>query len=151
MKTHSNNRTRRSIAMAMLLVWLLALASGVVNACALPDTVTYGQARFGESAALTPWANAVSMTAGNLGVVAKRDAETGPSTPTCLNDWEEAAYSLATKAASGLDLTDPDLAPFITIVWIAFPSVDAAPRRAIDARPPPAGPPARLLFSRLAL
>lgn len=151
MKSLSNNRTRRRTAMAMLLVWLFALASGVVNACVMPDTATYGRAQVGEGAALAPWAKTVSITAGHLGWVSDDDADSGPSEPPCLKIWEEGAYSLATKAPSGLDLTDPGIAPLTAIVWIAFPRVDAAPRRAIDARPPPSGPPVRLLFSRLAL
>lgn len=137
--------------MAMLLVWLFALASGVVNACGLPDTGTGGHAQVGESVTLAPWANTVSITAGQLEVVANHDAGSGPSKQPCLNAWEEGSYSLATKAPSGLDLTDTDIAPLTAIVRIAFPSVDAAPSLAVDARPPPSGPPARLLFSRLAL
>lgn len=148
----TNNRTRRRTAMAMLLVWLFALASGVDNACMLQNTGTHVHARVDENVAVGPSAQATGITAGHLGVVASHDGDSDPSKPSCLKACDEGTHSLVTKAPSGLDLTDPGFAPFTAIVWIALPSVDTAPRRDIDARPPPpSGPPARLRFSRLAL
>lgn len=151
MRVLSNNRTRRRTAMAMLLVWLFALASGVVNACALQNSGTHGHARGDENVDVAPSAQAVGITAGHLGIVASHDGDSDPSKPPCLKACDEGTRSLVTKAPSGLDLSDPSFAPFTAIVWIALPSVGAAPRRDIDARPPPSGPPARLRFSRLAL
>jgi hypothetical protein len=151
MKTLSNNRTRRRTAMAMMLVWLFALVTGVANACAVPATATYGHAQVGEGAALAPWAKTVSITAEHLGAVVYHDADSGHSKPPCLKAWGEDLYSIAIKVPSVLDLTDPGFAPLPAIVRIAFSSADRAPRRAVDARPPPFGPPVRLLYSRLAL
>lgn len=150
MRALLHSRNRRRTAAVMLLVWLFALASGVVNACALQNTGTHGHARVDESVAVAPSAQGVDITAGHLGIVASHDENSNPSKPPCLKVCDEGTHSLVTKAP-GLDLTDTDFAPFTAIVWIVFPSVDAGPRHAVDARPPPSWPPARLRFSRLAL
>lgn len=151
MRSLSNHQTRRRTAIAMLLVWLFVLASGVVNACALQDTGTHDHARPDETVAVALSTATIGITAGHLGIVASHDGDSDPSTPPCLKACDEGTHSLLTKAPSGTDLTDPGLAPLTAIVWIALPSVDAVPRRDIDAQPPPSGPPARLRFSRLTL
>lgn len=152
MRALPNNRTRRRTAMAMLLVWLFALASGVGNACALQNAGTHDHARVDENVAVASSEFAVGITAGHLGAVASHDEDSSPSKPPCLKACDEGTHSLVTKAPSGPDLPDPGFAPLVAIVWIALPSVDAAPRRDIDARPPPSSaPPARLRYCRLAL
>lgn len=135
----------------MLLVWLFALASGAVNACVLENSVTHAHPPIDSSVAVAPVAQSAAITAGHLGVVASHEEESSPSKPPCLEACAEGSHSLRTKAPSGLDLTDPGIAPFTVINWIASTSVAATPRRDLDARPPPFGPPARLRFSRLVL
>jgi hypothetical protein len=151
MRAIANYRTRRRTALTMLLVWLFALATGAVNACVLANSGAHAHPPTDSSVAVAPGLQPVTVTAGHLGVVASHEEDSNPSKPPCLKACDEDSRSLLTKAPSGLDLTDPGMAPFTAINWIASMSVTATPRRDLDARPPPFGPPARLRFSRLAL
>ena len=145
MKLFSNTRTKRSTALMMLLVWVFALASGIVNACLLEARSTHGH-----STAATDFRGRVppAVSAGHVGFVADHEGDSYASKSTCLKACDDGSLSLV-KQASGPDLTDPGLAvAFVRPVGLR---VVVASRRTDDLRPAASGPPIRVLYSRLSI
>lgn len=143
-------RSRRRTAAVMLLSWVLALASGVVNACALETPGTHWHAQ-GEASAVAPVAQAVGVMAGHLGAVASHDDDRNPAKPSCLKSCDEDSRALPSKGSAGPDPSDPSHAAFPVVSRIVLPASRTQTRRPLGGGPPPHGPPARLRYSRLVL
>lgn len=150
MPSFPNTHTRRNTACVMSFVWLFALASGVANACLLeqPGVRDHGSALSHPSATGTALGSsghhAEGLTHDDGG------SDTGLAKESCLKACDDGSQTLP-KHASGVDLADPGLAPFVAAAWAAEVHIAPAPGRAHDFRLPERGPPIRVLFSRLAL
>ena len=147
MKFSAHTRTKRNTAFVVVLVWLFALVSGVVNACLLETHEPHARV------AMTP-----AATLGHAH--AELPAETGSDTDhyhhsdgtkeSCLKVCSDGTHTLL-KASSGVDHNDPGPAPLVATLWTASQQVASAPRRADDWAIPMAGPPLRVRYTRLAL
>ncbi len=145
-----NTRTRRNTACAMLFVWLFALASGAANACLLEP---HGAHDHGAPLShLAVEDSALGVTGHHADGVAHSDddSDSMPSKESCQKACDEGSQSLL-KHATGFDLVDPGLAPFVAVAWAAEVPMAPASGRAHNFRLPERGPPIRVLFSRLAL
>lgn len=148
MKLFSDSRTRRHTALAVLLVWLFAVASGVANACLLEVRIAHGQAASADSptAADTP-----AEMAAHAGAVAGHDDHSGKPSEPCLKVCDDGSNSLPTHPA-GVKLTDADTAPVVAVLWTAATLVVSdTPRRVELLQAPAPGQPLRVRYSRLAL
>ena len=145
-----NSRTRRNTACAMLIVWLFALASGVVNACQLePHGVhDHGSPLSHPSASGTTPGLAGDHAQGHAH--GDGDSGPGPAKESCLKACDEGSQSLL-KHAYSFDFADPGLAPLVAAAWDAEVHLARASGLRHDFRLPERGPPVRVRFSRLAL
>lgn len=143
-----NTRAKRNTALVMLLVWLFALTSGVVNACLLQASGSYNHGLPVAHSSAT--AAVPEISAGHVGAFTSHEA--GPSTlqASCLKACNDGAQALP-KQQSGFDLPDPGLVPFVAPVWTATAAVVSAPNRVGALQPPAPRQPVRVRFSRLAL
>ena len=123
------------------MVWLFALASGAANACLLEtwETHSHGAPVDGHE-----------VSAGHTEVGGGHDADSDVSKAPCLKVCDDESHSLV-KQQSGLDLSAPSMAPFVSAAWPTAIFFGSAPNRVNDLQPPEPGPPVRVRFSRLAL
>jgi hypothetical protein len=148
MTPFNKSSTRRSTTIVILLVWLFAVASGVANACVLEATEHHHGSTEDHTSTLradSEWASGQSE-ADAIPIHSSSD----PSKAPCQRVCDDGVQTLL-KHPSGIDLTDCGQAPFVSIVW----SLSAQPISDADGigdlSLPAAGPPIRVLFSRLAL
>lgn len=147
MNLFSNTRAKRTTAFVVLLVLLFAAASGVANACLLegqgthPHIAAAGPAKTG---------HAPAVLAGHVGAVDDHHDDSDTSRQACLKVCD-AGSNAPVKLQTGFDLTDPGMAPVVSIVWNAAVPVVSGPCRLFDLPPPIVGPPFRVRYSRLAL
>lgn len=146
MNPFSHTRTRRKIALAMLLVWLFAIASGVANACLLelPDTHFHGsQAGNSESTHDV-------KPVGHGAAIADHDHDSKSSKAPCLKVCDDGSR-VVLKQSFGFDHDDPGPAPLFAVIWvIAVPVTSNLVSRG-DLWVPPDGLPFRVRYSRLTL
>lgn len=150
MKPFSNPRTRRNTTVVALLVWAFALASGMANACLLerPGNHTHTSA---SRASDGHHAHAGDALAGHADAIADdHDDDADAAKESCLKACDDGSNAQV-KLQTGVDLTDPGLAPFVVFAWNAATLIAAAPSRFDDLQVPVAGPPLRLRYSRLTL
>lgn len=149
MPPRSNTRTRRKTASLMLLLWLLALASGAANACMLE--IPGGHSHQPPALQLSATGGALEMAEDSVGAAAHNDhySVTEPIREACLKACDDGSQTLL-KLASSVDSPHPDRLPFLAIAWFAEVHVTTEFVRAYDLIPE-RGPPARVLFSRLAI
>jgi hypothetical protein len=135
----------------MLFVWLFALTSGLVNACALePHGVHDHGAPHSHRA---PGESTLGAIGHHADGVAPHTHETDsqPAKESCWKSCDDSSQTLQ-KHASSFDLVDPGLAPFAAAAWaVEAKSAPALGQRHDFFRLPEHGPPVRVLFSRLAL
>lgn len=151
MKPFSNHRAKRSTALMALLVWLLALASGMANACLLeaPGGHSHDAANHASNAhhAHTLDGHAVTVDGDGDGDDADRDESREP----CLKVCDDGA-SAQVKLQAGVDLTDPGrVAPLNAFTRNTGTSIVSIPNRYEILQVPIVGPPCRVRYSRLAL
>ena len=157
MKLLPNARTKRHAALAVLMLWLFAIATGWANACVLEARGTHvhaaaADASEGDSAdAAADAPQAVTVSAGHVSVLADHDEHPDVSKAPCLKVCDDGSTSVV-QLHPGLDLTDPGTAPLAIVLWTALAPAESALRPWDDLPPPEAaGPPPRIRFSRLAL
>lgn len=153
MNASFNRRIKRICAQVMLLVWLFALSSGVVNACLVEVRGTHSHPRAIVGAA---GEHEEEITAGHRVVVHDVDAGIGQSHAAkapCLKVCDEAPPSpIQARSAPQGDLDGPDLVPALPGAWSMPPSLEGfGTRSSALARTAPPGLPSRVRFSRLAL
>ena len=148
MKPFSNHRTRRNTTFVAMLVWAFALVSGMANACLLETSSKHVHTAVSHSSdahhahasdALADGANAVD-----------HDDDADASKESCLKVCDDGSNAQI-KLQTGVDLTDPGLAPFVVFAWDAATPVASAPSRFDELQIPAVGPPFRLRYSRLTL
>ena len=135
--------------MLALLAWEFALASGMANACQLvePGKHSHGAPQHASSA---PHTHAAGVLADHADGVDDHDDYSDASKESCLKACDDGSNAQI-KLQTGVDLTDPGLAPFIAFAWNAATPVALAPSRFDDLQVPILGPPFRLRYPRLTL
>ena len=142
----SNALAKRNTSFGVLLVWLFALGSGVVNACLLEARGTHGRdATVGTSES----AIASDLPAVHGGAVGSHDDPDASKAP-CLKVCDGASQTVV-KQPSTFDLIHPGLPLFVRVVWTAAAGEVAASRRMDDLLPSAPEPPIRIRYLRLAL
>ena len=143
----ANTRIKRNTALAMLLVWLFALASGVANACFLETTGSHIRApnELAETASHAP-----AELLAHPGAPAGHHDDSDSTKESCLKVCDDGTNAVP-KAYSGHDHTDPGPAPWVSTLWTGSAHVVSAPRRVDALAIPVVGPPIRVRYSRLAL
>lgn len=147
MKLFSNTRAKRNTAFVALLAWLFALASGVVNACQLEARETHSDVAVTRSQAN---AHVPTESAGHAFALASHDDDSDTSKAPCLKVCDDGSHSLTTQH-SGIDQSEPGLAPVVAVLWSAATPVVSTRRRMEGPQPPAPGQPFRVRYSRLAL
>ena len=147
MKLFSNTRSKRNTAFVVLLAWLFGLASGMANACLLeaPRPHSHGAER---SPATTH--ASVESPPHFGGVAVHNDDNSDTSKAPCLKVCDDGSHSLTTQH-SGIDQSEPGLAPVVAVLWSAATPVVSTRRRMEGLQPPAPGQPLRVRYSRLAL
>ena len=147
MKLFSNTRAKRNTAFVALLAWLFALASGVANACQLEAREIHSNV-----AVIGSQANAhvPAESAGLAFALARHDDDSDTSKAPCLKVCDDGSHSLTTQH-SGIDQSEPGLAPVVAVLWSAATPVVSTRRRMEGLQPPAPGQPLRVRYSRLAL
>lgn len=147
MKLFSNIRAKRSTAFAVLLAWLFAVASGVVNACLLEVPGAHANAAM---AAPSQTTHAPAEWAGPARAVAGHGEDSEASRELCLNVCDDDARSIPNMRV-GVDQSDPGPAPLVAIFRITATPIFSATHSRDGLQPPAPGQPVRIRYSRLAL
>ncbi len=129
-------RSKRHIALAMLVVWLFALGSGVANACLLQthEVHFHGSAQLADE----PTTN-----------LAHHD-EADNTKESCLKVCDDGTRSLVKVPLDTGDI-NPGPVSLLTTLWTGSAREITALRRRDDLAIPITGPPLRVRYSRLAL
>lgn len=150
MKFPFNVSFRRNIALRVLLVWLLALASGMANACLLELRETHSHAAATATVSFDI-AQTPAIVPGHAGAVADgKAADESHSKAPCLkvcDDGSRAFPSLVSTVAH----IDPGPALRVQLVWSTVPPDVLALRQIDDPQPATPELPIRVRFSRLAI
>ena len=145
MKRLSDIRRNRNTALVMLLLWLFAVSSGIVNACVLQPHGTDAHL-----AGVQPSTHATAPIAGHAETLVGHDGSLDASMAPCLKVCDDSSRALV-KLQLLFDWADPDPALTDSMLWAAaLPLVSV--QRHMDT--PPAAtsePPVRVRYSRLAL
>ena len=142
-----NKRAMRSTAFTVLLAWLLALASGVANACLLqPPLYPSHVAAAGPSGAADSPMHSGGHARHGIGHGHAADASKVPCRKVC----EDAPQSL-TKPLSGADQTDPGPPGIVSTLWAAAGPIVLISNWMAEVRPVTPGLPIRLRYPRLLL
>jgi hypothetical protein len=153
MKFFANTRSKRNTSFVVLLAWLFALASGVVNACLLETPRSHShphsQAVEGQGLAATASQAPAEWVAHGTGSAGHGD-DADNAKESCLKVCDDGTNALP-KASSGVDHTDPGPAALVSTKWAGSTQVTLVPRRLEDLVVPSLGPPLRVRYSRLAL
>ena len=139
MHTHFRTRTLRSIAFAVLWVWLFSVAAGVANACMLEAPASRAGAL--KVAVLQP---------DHPHAAAGHSEHSQPAKDSCLKSCDGGTQALP-KAQAAVDQTDPGPAPLITTLQAVSSEPALASRQLDELQVPIVGPPLRVRYSRLAL
>ena len=129
-------RSKRNIALALLVVWLFALGSGVANACLLQTH----EVHLHESAQLA------DEPTTNLG----HHGEADNTKESCLKVCDDGTRSLV-KVPSDTGDINPGPVSLLTTLWTGSAREITALRRRDDLAIPITGPPLRVRYSQLAL
>ena len=148
MKFLSNISAKRDAAFLVLLVWLFALASGMVNACLLEVRQTHSHV------AATASFDAAQMSVilpGHAGAVAD---ETGVGEShfkaPCLKVCDDSSRSFPNQVLT-VAHTDPGPALLVLVLWSTTAPDVPALGQIDDEQPAAPGLPVRVRFSRLAI
>ena len=148
MKPFSNHRTRRNTTFVAMLVWAFALASGMANACLLETSSKHAHTAASHSSD-AHHAHAYGALAGDT-ITVDHDDGADASKKSCLKACDDGSKAQI-KLQTGVDLTDPGLAPFVVFAWNAATPAASAPSRFDELQVPVVGPPFRLRYPRLTL
>ena len=143
-------QAKRNTAFVMLVLWLFALTSGVVNACILENGRAQNHHRALELAHATP-----VTTAGSDEHADSTDnhvADELPLKASCLKVCDDSSQALAKLSSGIVDPVDPGSAPlFMAVIWTTAAPVASALSRVDDFAPPRPREPISIRFLRLAL
>ena len=145
MKRFSDTRRNRKTALIMLLLWLFAISSGIVNACVLEPHGT--DAYF---AGVQPSTLATPAVAGHAEALVGHNGPFDNSRAPCLKVCDDSSQALI-KLKAFFDLADRGPALTDSMLWAAsIPLVSV--RHRMDTPPTATSePPVRVRYCRLAL
>lgn len=143
----AHTRTQHRIALTMLLVWLLAMASGWANACLLQDGRTH---LHGSTDPQTLVVQAVVVSPGHQGMDSDHPENEGAAKGACLKVCGDGAQTIV-KLTHGIDLLDLPMAPLVALAWAASMTAAAPVTAGLWLPAPGPGVPLRTRLSRLAL
>ena len=146
MKPFPKPRTSRNTTFAALLVWAFALASGMANACLLETQGKHAHIAAHELSD-AHHARAQEQAADEA---IDYDDDADASKESCLKACDDGSNAQI-KLQTGVDLTDPGLAPFVVFAWKATTAVASVRGWFDELQVPVVGPPFRLRYSRLTL
>ncbi len=145
MKRFSDIRRKRSTPLVMLLLWLFAVSSGIVNACVLDPHGTDAHL-----AGVQPSDHATTAMPGHAETGADHEGHQDSSKAPCTKVCDDGSQTLI-KQQPSFDVTDRGPALTDSIHWTAAASI-VAPNRLFDYPPTATSePPVRLRYPRLAL
>jgi hypothetical protein len=147
MMQFSNTRTKHRTVVAVLLVWLLALASSWANACQLQDRGSHFD---NVSEAASRVGHASFVLAGHRAGVATHTPSFDSGKDAKLNDCADEIQTIV-KLPSSINLIDVAMAPPVALAWAAHLTATTAERSALALPAPGPALPLRTRFSRLAL
>ena len=143
-----NRRSKRNTTLVVLLVWLFAVASGIVNACVLQAqgaNTHFGTAKPFEVAHVR------SASTGHTPDAADHHGdELDVSKAPCLKVCDDGTQLLI-KQQTSLDLGDPGSSFLASVFWTAVMPVVTTPRQGNGPQATAHGPPVRLRYARLTL
>lgn len=149
-KPSFTTQAKRSTAFVMLLFWLFALTSGVVNACILE-----GGAAHGDHGAPGHLHSAMAATEGSdepAVATNDHDADELSSKASCLRVCDDSSQALAKLSSGMVDPVDPGSAPlFMAVIWTTAAPAASGLSRADDFPPPRPREPISIRLLRLAL
>lgn len=127
MKRLSDTRRNHKTAIVMLLLWLFAVSSGIVNACVLEPHGTDAHL-----AGVQPSTHATTAMAGHAETSADHEGPLDSSRAPCTKVCDDGSQTLI-KQLPAFDLTDRGPALTDSIHWAVAERV-VAPHRHIDTR-----------------
>ena len=143
-------KAKRNTAFVMLVLWLFALTSGVVNACILENGRAQNHHRALELAHTTPVAT--EGTDEHAGTTDDQDADELTSKASCLKVCDDSSQAVAKLSSGCVDPADPGLAPLlVTVAWTTTAFVASGRDRVADFPPPRPREPISIRLLRLAL
>ena len=131
MKRLSDVRRKSNTALVMLLLWLFAVSSGIVNACVLEPHGT-------------------AATVGHVETLAGHNGTLDASMAPCLKVCDDSSQALI-KLKAFFDLADSGPALTDSMLWAAAIQVVSALRHRDSSAAATSEPPVRVRYSRLAL
>ena len=137
----------RHTAFLVLLVWLFAMGSGMVNACLLEAR---GSQSHVATASSSETAHAPVAFTDHEEAVVGHGHDSEPAKAPCLKVCDDESRSLL-KQQSGVGPTELGPAPLVAILWTVTTSVASAPLRMDDRQPLAPELPLRVRYARLAL
>ena len=143
-------QAKRNTAFVMLLLWLFALTSGVVNACILDG----GRAQNHHGALGHAHATTVATEGSDEHAGSTDDHHADELSPkaSCLKVCGDSSQALAKLSSGIVDPVDPGSAPlFMAVIWTTAAPVASALSRVDDFAPPRPREPISIRFLRLAL
>jgi hypothetical protein len=147
MKPHISLCTKRHTAFLMLLVWGVALASGVANACLLDAHDRHAHV----IAAAVSGAVQVALASDDpLEVDAGHDDDGSDSGALCLKACDDSKHFVPKQTLKATQ-PDPGPAPLVTILWNVAVPAGSRPYQSNDFQRTPPERSIRLRFSRLAI
>ncbi len=161
MSLFSNTRTKRRTVLAVLLVWLFALASSWAHACLVQDRVVQDRVvqdrvvqdrgtQLDSESAVALQAASAPIVSSHVGLVVKHGAsfDSGKdATPKVCAD----EIQIIVKLTSSFDLIEASIAPPIALAWAAHLTATTVDRSALALPARGSVLPLRTRFSRLAL
>ena len=145
MKRSSDTRRKGNTAIVMLVLWLFAVSSGIVNACVLEPhgTDTY-------LAGVQPSTHATPAVAGHAEALVDHDGPFDNSRAPCLKVCDDSSQALI-KLQAFFDLADRGPALPDSMLWAAAIQVASDHRHMDSSASATSEPPVRVRYSRLAL
>ena len=145
MKRSSDIRRKGNTAIVMLVLWLFAVSSGIVNACVLEPHGT--DAYF---AGVQRSTHATPALAGHAEALVGHDGPFENSQAPCLKVCDDSSQALI-KLKTFFDLADRGLALTDSMLWAAAMQVVSAHGHMDSSASATSEPPVRMRYSRLAL
>ena len=142
-------RFNRSSALAMLLMWTLALASGVANACLLEAPGKPAAARATLQLTQHGGMHASHLKHAEPGASPEREDDARTSKQLCLKVCDDSSRSLPKQYPVGQ--VDPVPSAIVAVLWNAATPIRLQYQQPDDTQRVVPGLPLRVLYSRLVL
>lgn len=148
MERFLNRRAKHTTTAVVLIAWILALASGIANACLLERA--RGTHSHAASVEESPHTHAATELPEQAPDIEGNTDQSAATRALCLDACDDRTHALAKKEAS---LGQPHLAPLtvVAMVWLATQPIESVVRLERDNHADPFDVPIRVRYSRLTL